>query len=245
MFCSKCGQQIPDNASFCNKCGAKATANPAPQPQSAPAAATANTTTQPSGKQQPKKKGSFLVTLIVVAAAFLIGKYLLAPGMVSTPANTPTIEKSSTISAAYSEIFSSRHIVRAPHIFVGMDSSAYAIVDEDGMIEDLEFGYSGDLIKEMVDTIYYPISDLSADEIPVLDESMKEVFSAYELPGVSSVSYSTGNNYYIITITCKKLDNSTNIQKLSELGILETTGSGLLSMYQTESALLANGYVKK
>ena len=244
MFCSKCGQQIPDNASFCNKCGAKATANPAPQPQSAPAAATANTTTQPSGKQQPKKKGSFLVTLIVVAAAFLIGKYVLAPGMVSTP-NTPTIEKTSTTSAAYNNIFSSRNIVQSPHIFVGMDSATYALVDEDGIVENLAFGYSGDLIKELVYTIYFPLGDLTANDIPAVDESMREIYSAYEDPGFCSVSYHTTNNYYVVTFTIQRLDTSVNVQKLNDAGILSTSGSSLLSMYQTENNLLADGFVKK
>ncbi len=36
MFCEKCGNQIPDNATFCEKCGAPTNATPGAGPYAAP-----------------------------------------------------------------------------------------------------------------------------------------------------------------------------------------------------------------
>ncbi len=61
MFCPKCGQQNPDEAKFCGKCGAPISAAAAPPPQhSAPRAAS------DTGAVSPAMKNGMLAASIVV-----------------------------------------------------------------------------------------------------------------------------------------------------------------------------------
>jgi len=51
MFCIKCGTQLPDDSSFCNKCGSPVVAEPTSQPESPPP--------QPAQRYQPYQDGSY------------------------------------------------------------------------------------------------------------------------------------------------------------------------------------------
>jgi len=107
MFCKNCGQQIPDNATFCPKCGQTAqtsapktapAAAPAPppvyQPQQAPAYQPQQTPVyqpQPVYQAQPAavavkpKKHGGLITLLIIIIVLLAGFIavtLFVPGMV-------------------------------------------------------------------------------------------------------------------------------------------------------------------
>lgn len=238
MYCSKCGKEIPDNSVFCGNCGT---------------AVQKQTSTTVSKKEQ--KRPSVWLSLAVIAAVFLIGKLVIAPSMLSeTESNQDSyhqeeqVESSSdfvSASADYSEIFSSRNIVEMPAMFMMLDSSAFASVSEDGIIEKLEFGYENDNIKEMVNTLYYPISDMDDTQKNALDAAVKENLAAYSMVDFCSVSYDIGNLYYTATVHFSELDSAENIQKMSEFGILTGNEADYLSMTETESNLLAAGYVKR
>ncbi len=80
MFCSECGKQLPDNSKFCNFCGAKQVVisqEPAAEPVSALSADSASE----KGKQAPEKKTNIIAVLAVLAAAFVLGKFVIAPAI--------------------------------------------------------------------------------------------------------------------------------------------------------------------
>lgn len=240
MYCNKCGKEIPENSKFCGGCGAAVQMK-----------------TEPVAKKQKKekKRTPVWVTLIVVAVAFLIGKFLIAPSMLSEPQKDQSSyqqEETSqsdsdavTVSGKYSEIFTSRNIVEMPAMFMRLDSAAFAAVDQDGMIEKLEFGYKDDVIKEMVNTLYFPISGMDDTEKNALKAMVKENLSGYLAVDFCSASYNMGNLYYTVSLHFTDLDVAENIQKMSEFGILSADGADCLSMAQTESNLIAGGYTKK
>ena len=240
MYCNKCGKEIPENSKFCGGCGTAV-----------------QTKTKPVAKKQKKekKRAPIWVSLLVMAAAFLIGKFVMAPSMLSEPqqdqGSYQQEETSQSDSAAvsangeYSEIFTSRNIVEMPAMFMMLDSAAFAAVDQDGIIEKMEFGYKDDVIKEMVNTLYFPISGMDDTEKSALEAMVKENLSGYLAVDFCTTSYNMGNLYYTVSLHFTDLDVAENIQKMSEFGILAGNGADRLSMAQTESNLIAGGYTKK
>lgn len=74
MYCQKCGQQVPDNASFCQNCGANLEAKPNLNNQQFQNVAPDLVYQQPPKK---KKKHGCLVTIIVLAVIFMIFAVLI------------------------------------------------------------------------------------------------------------------------------------------------------------------------
>ena len=68
MYCEKCGQEIPDNAVFCGKCGVRVS-------NALPEEATAEQTTKTSDKQRELRKNNKNTTKIVILS--LIGIFLV------------------------------------------------------------------------------------------------------------------------------------------------------------------------
>ncbi|MBQ8057444.1 MAG: zinc-ribbon domain-containing protein [Ruminococcus sp.] len=218
----------------------------------------------PNGNLQPpvqakKSSKGCIVAIIVVAVVFvlsIIGIVALIVSNVSTDTDNYTsdgvtlfddsVTASNTPSAEYTAIFEDNNIAQAPAVFVGLDSRAFACIDSDGMIENMEFGYDGDTIKELVDTIYYPINDYSDDVLSVLDESFKESFAPADELDCCTVTYSKTADYYIITVHSTDLDNVLNLTDLSDAGVITYDGFALsLSMDETATGLIADGYVER
>jgi predicted small lipoprotein YifL len=150
------------------------------------------------------------------------------------------------VATSYDEVFSMYNIVDMPALFMGLDSMSFA-VGYDGMIEKIELGYKDDIVYEMVNVVYYPLEGLTEDEIASLDTSMKELMAPYaDLECCSDSSFTTSNNYYIISLTFSNLDNADNVKALEELDLIESDGTtGLCSITASEESLIANGYLKK
>lgn len=75
MYCQKCGRDLPEGTKFCSNCGTPVgvtqESDPYQQPQTQSAA------NKPQSKE--KKKTPAWIPIIAAIAAFLIGKYVLAP----------------------------------------------------------------------------------------------------------------------------------------------------------------------
>lgn len=257
MFCSKCGKEIPENTNFCSHCGAQQGV-----------AVNEKTSEKKNGKKKNQK--TVILSLVVVLAVYLLGRFAIAPAMLSDDDETGSgsgaqseltenqgftvgedeeneVSEStgSADNSAYTDIFMSRNIVDTTSIFTSLDTMAFASVSDEGTVEKLEYAYEDDTIMEFVNVVYYPISDMTEDQKLALDNSMKTNCAAMEEADFCTVSYNMGNNYYSVTLHFTDLDKTENIQKLHNFGMLTGQGVNRISMSETESSLLSGGYVKK
>ena len=249
MFCSKCGKEIPENTNFCSHCGAQQGG-----------AVNEKTSEKKNGKKKNQK--TVILSLVVVLAVYLLGRFAIAPAMLSdddtagSGLGTQTGEEEdeedvlsestgSADNSAYTDIFMSRNIVDMTSIFTSSDTMAFASVSDEGTVEKLEYAYEDDTIMEFVNVVYYPVFDMTEDQKLALDNSMKTNFAAMEEADFCTVSYNMGNNYYSVTLHFTDLDKTENIQKLHSFGMLTGEGMNKISLSETESNLLSGGYVKK
>lgn len=259
MFCSKCGKEIPEDTKFCSHCGAQQGGA---------------VNEKPSKNKKDKKKNpkTVILSLVVVLVVYLLGRCAIAPAMMSDDDDTNSgsnnqsnvtadqdftgdeedqeddivsDNNSSADNSAYTDIFMSRNIVDMTSIFTSLDTMAFASVSDEGTVEKLEYAYEDDTIKEFVNVVYYPVSEMTEDQKLALDNSMKANCAAMEEADFCTVSYNMGNNYYSVTLHFTDLDKTGNIQKLSDFGMLTGEGVNRISMSETESNLLSGGYVKK
>lgn len=245
MFCQNCGSQVAQGAKFCNNCGAQVGAPAAAQPAAQPkTAAPRNAAEQPAGK---KKKPNILLILIVVGICFIIGRAMGGSMADSYNDNSGSETLASSDGVEYAKIFSDRYIVTAPAFFGTLDAVAYASVDADGYIDHLQFGYQGDTIVQMVETVYIPVEGWSDEDKQALDSNCRANYAAAEALSFVSISYNIGYSYYSMTVTIRDLDQSENLQSAVSAGLLTLTDNSatVMSMSATEEGLLAQGYVKK
>lgn len=275
MYCPKCGEQIAEDAHFCCYCGTQLTQTSQQQAtqyqyqNSSHDYPNAQTITKQPNKGKQKIIVSVAIAIVAVSLGCVIGKTVIAPAM-SNNGNSDTDKANSyetTITATesynsnneisdittptmaskeYEQIFSSRAIVDSPPAFNMLESTAFAKVD-DGMVEKLEFGYEKetDIVKEMENTLYYPIGELTDGQKNDFDAMMKAEFADIEKLDFCEIDYNIGLNYYRITVTFKNLDNLDNANTIYEIENLIDNKGTLISMKKTEENLLSNGYVKK
>lgn len=237
MFCPNCGMENAADAGFCSGCGARL----------------GNGGAKPADKNPGKKKSNILVWLIVLAGLYCFGHFL-GESSVSDPgaggSQTGSVSSGDRSlaggdSIAYDEVFSSRNIVPAPGFFGTLDSAAYVCVDAEGSIDHLQFGYEGDVIAMMMETVYLPVEGMSDADIQALDQQMLAAYGNSGLDFVT-VSSSTSYSYYSLTVTMRDLDELENIHAAVSAGLLTVDGTdSQMSMSSTESALLAQGYIKE
>ena len=230
-------------------------------PQQTPPQYNSSVPYNPNGNLHPpvqtkkSSKGCIVAILIVVAlfALIIVGSIIFAVVGFSDSTTSDDSSYSSDISAItdtpnaeYTAIFTDNNIIEAPAVFIGLDSRAFAIIDDDGMIEKMEFGYDGDKIKELVNTIYYPIGDYTDDVITVLDETFRETFAPAEELDCCTVTYEQTADYYIITVHSIDLNNISNLTKLSDAGVITYDGfAAYLSIDVTADNLTSQGYVER
>ncbi len=91
MYCSKCGNQMPDNAYYCQKCGIKMPAGEALATPSPPTP-TASPQAVPVKK---KSKGCFVVSIILLGVAILTLIGIGASCIAAIASYTPEAARSS------------------------------------------------------------------------------------------------------------------------------------------------------
>lgn len=229
---------------FCNHCGAQQISE---NTGSAPEIAENQQTTKP-----PKKKANIVVVLAVVLVAFLLGKFVIAPSMVSDTGNqgsqtqqtTENNSGSSVDSAnpAYDAIFDDTYIVHF-QTFFNMEMESFALKQEDGTVCCADYGYRDDVVKQWVETMYIPVSEYTDTQKSELESTMKTQFATIDALNCCAVTYKMSTNYFTITCTYSNVDQTANYGELYDAGILQT--NTFISMSATETTLLSQGFVKK
>ncbi|MBQ8605571.1 MAG: zinc ribbon domain-containing protein [Clostridia bacterium] len=257
MFCSNCGKQIPDNTKFCSYCGAQQqiVRNEESVPKTTvDQSGIADTSTQQT-KKAPKKTATIFIVLAVVLCAFIIGKFVIAPSMVSDSGNkddtgnqneqSQQTNNSSIVNTgdpAYEAIFDDTYIVHF-QTFFNMDMESFALKQNDGTICCADYGYKDDTVKQWVETMYIPVSEYTDTQKTELENTMKTQFATIDALNCCTVTYKMSTNYFTITCTYSDVDKAENYGELYNTQILQT--NTFISMSATESSLLGQGFVKK
>ena len=252
MFCSNCRNQLPDGAKFCNNCGAQQpSANTVPTQQASANAVPTPAAATKKPEASAKKKPNILLILAVALCAFLVGKFIIAPSMVSDSGNQSSQSQQagsnngSAVQAdnpAYDAIFDDTYIVHF-QMFLGMETNSFAMKQADGMIACADYGYKNDVVKEWVETVYVPVSGLSDAEKVSLESSMRTQFASLDALSCCTVKYNMSLNYLTVTCTYTNVDQAANYGELYKAGILQANTH--ISMSATETALLSQGFIKK
>ncbi len=261
MFCSNCGKQIPENTKFCNYCGAQQPASNSAA--NAPISAAAEQQNQAASPKQKEKKPLNMKNIVIVLAAslcaFLLGKFVLAPAMRSDPKEKPAPDRlvsqtqpsseesggasTDTPNPAYEAVLTDACIVHFQSFF-NMETASFVTVQEQGIIFCSDYGYQDDVVHQLVETMYVPISGYTDEQKAQLESTMKETYdAAVEEIGCVTVSYNMGTNYFSVTLEYKNLNLAENYGALYDAGIIDT--NTCISMTITEKQLLAEGAIKK
>lgn len=257
MYCNHCGAQQPDGSKFCSCCGGKlAWEQSAAQPESK---------SQPAQKIQqepkPKKKKGKLPAwgiLVIALAAFLIGKFAIAPSMVSDSdsnnqsgslaaqseqgAPSDSNLENTAANPAYEAILTDAYIVHF-QTFFNMEMESFVLKQEDGIICCADYGYEDDVVKQWVETMYVPVSEYTDTQKTELENTLKSEFAAVDALACCTVTYKMNTNYFTITCTYADMDKPENYGELYNAGVLPA--NTFISMSATEDTLVNQGFVKK
>lgn len=184
----------------------------------------------------------------ILLAAMMLGVLLAGCGGSGGSSYIPNNTTAPTLdipSAAYNEIFTSRNIIEMAPMFFMMDAAAFATVSDEGMIEKMEYGYKDDVVQELINSLYYPVSEMTDDQKTQLDSGVKETLVSYTDLSFCEATFDMGDTYYIVRLHFTDLDTIENVKALSDLGLITGDDSGLISMKESETALLAAGYIKR
>lgn len=234
IYCKSCGLEVEDGRSFCSNCGAEVFRDPRKKPV--------------RKKKKKSNKGLLMIAGIAAAVAVIaIGIVIFGGGdKAQTSGNEGNrLQKETEADPEYVEVFENLGIEETQAVF-SMQSVSYAAETADGMVEKLEFGCEDDVIRELVDTFYYPISDYDAGGKAAFEEYIRSQFAGYEALDFATVAYASDSGILTVTLRLTDLDQEENIRDLAALGFLTTDpGAQQLSMEQIGSGLTASGYIRK
>lgn len=252
MFCTQCGASLPEGCKFCSTCGANLTAPPAAA-QAAPKPKPASGADSCTGSKPPKKKTPLWLTAVIVLAAFLLGKFVIAPAMQSEPDSAgdnsgsqiqqaSSADDSTAANPAYDAVFEDTYIVHF-QMFFNMDTASFVKEMENGTICCSDYGYKGDVVIDFVETLYIPVSEYTDEQKAEVENDVRASLSELEALACCSAKYNMGLNYLTVTISYSGVDQTENYTALYNAGAL--TANTFISMSETERSLLNDGFIKK
>lgn len=275
MYCPNCGKPVQDETHFCPNCGAPLNGAPAsdsspsgyvPQPPQ-PAA-------KKSGIPKVVSAiigivagvtAFMLVRYVVIPEVFsgdsgtssvvsemedsAVSKEessTSSAGSSSDPAESAETSSSVSSLTEYDKIFYDRNIVHFSPEFPKLESASFAGAnDEEGIVDCMEFGYTGDFVITMVETCYFSLEGCTEEDIALFDEEMRASYGEYEEYDFCKVAYSITDSYYVLRLEYTDLNKPENCRQLDEWGMLDEGTSLIISLSQSEEGLLSQGYVKK
>lgn len=275
MRCPKCNAALPIGGKVCRKCNYNvytqkmetSQTQPAPPQHIPPKPVQTPVPLQPATEKKPSKPaskpkskaGKWVLTILLALLATGIGRYVGGLAGRSMAENWGKDSESGysyqdkaeeTVNPAFEEFLADRGVSFSPDI-TAMNSECFAAELEDGMLEILEFGYKGDVVKEQIDTLFYPISGYSDADIALMESNARELFDAMADNSYTTVKYDRIEGMYIvIQLHFTDMDNQSTIQAMTDLGMIQKDASSgknvdFVSIERTTAALLENGYIQR
>ena len=275
MYCPNCGKPVQDETHFCPNCGAPLNGAPAsdsspsgyvPQPPQ-PAA-------KKSGIPKVVSAiigivagvtAFMLVRYVVIPEVFsgdsgtssvvsemedsAVSKEessASSAGSSSDPAESAETSSSASSLTEYDRIFYDRNIVHFSAEFPELETASFVRADDiEGVVDCMEFGYTGDFIITIAETCYFSLEGCTEEDIALFDEEMRASYGEYEEHDFCKVAYSITDSYYVLRLEYTDLNKPENCRQLDEWGMLDEGTSLIISLSQSEEGLLSQGYVKK
>lgn len=274
MYCSNCGKPVQDGTRYCPNCGAPLNGAPAPDPAPSgyvpqPPQPAAKKSGIPKAVSAiigivAGVTAFMLVRYVVIPEVFsgdsgtssvvsetedsaVSKEDSSASSAVSSSDPAESAETSSSASSLteYDRIFYDRNIVHFSAEFPELETASFVRADDiEGVVDCMEFGYTGDFIITIAETCYFSLEGCTEEDIALFDEEMRASYGEYEEHDFCKVAYSITDSYYVLRLEFTDLNNVENCRQLAEWDILDK-GSALVSISKTEEKLLSQGYVKK
>lgn len=272
-ICPNCNNQLEDNAAFCDKCGAKLVVQQAySQPQSNYAGQpyqNYNPNQQANGyqapmqtNQPPKKKTGMIIGIVAACLIVLAIIGALAQDAfqkegygsgntgndaeynfnIGNDSSDSSSSESTTSNSEYDDILAEAYIVHF-NSFFGMDSESFVSKLDSGNIYCADYGYKNDVVLQMIETLYIPVSGMDDAAKTELENTARTEFAKFESIPCCTVEYKMSSNYLKVVVTYNDLDKEENYSALYDAGI--TDSNTPISMSASEEGMLADGAIKK
>lgn len=164
----------------------------------------------------------------------------------SDPAESAETSSSASSLTEYDRIFYDRNIVHFSAEFPELETASFVRADDiEGVVDCMEFGYTGDFIITIAETCYFSLEGCTEEDIALFDEEMRASYGEYEEHDFCKVAYSITDSYYVLRLEYTDLNKPENCRQLDEWGMLDEGTSLIISLSQSEEGLLSQGYVKK
>ncbi len=195
-----------------------------------------------AAKSNSKAKRIIAIVAIVLVAAVAA---LLIFG------NTDSGTK--TANPEYLAIFTDNNIEEPAYSPSELKTRSFAKVSDNDtigtMVEVFQFGYKGDDVHELVNTLYVDLSNFTNDEAEWYKDSIDDQFAEMAANSYCRYTSRIDSGYLFIQLTVTDLDDSPARSLLYENGFIEYDLSGSddqpLSMSKTASNLTDEGYIEK
>lgn len=157
-----------------------------------------------------------------------------------------SISASNYDNSSYSAIFSSRNIEDSSDVSSSLSSISFAkpLDSTSGDIEKTEYGYEGDVVKEMAFVYYFDVKGWTEEDKIGLEDYNREFFAADEALDFVTVEHNRGEQFYQTKVVYRNVDDLGNMRALYEIGRVGGY-EGYISVSECRESLLANGYFMK
>lgn len=128
-------------------------------------------------------------------------------------------------------------------IFSTSNRAAY-VAEVNGMYDVQEFGYDGDTIKQMTETLYIDVYGYTEDQQQSVLKSMEDSFAHVESIEDAYIYVELYDNYVVTTIMMDNLDNPQNLKEFISAGLISSSekNPAMISFSQSAQMLKNGGY---
>ena len=138
---------------------------------------------------------------------------------------------------SFSEIFHNRSLV--PNIVGG---TQYVGITPEGIVDLHQYLAYSDEVYTWINTLYYPMAGLSAEEKSAMEANIKATFAAIDEEDFVEITYWNESDYFAANISYEKLNKKKNVRKLGEYGVV-SYGSEAISLRMSKEAREEDGYI--